>query len=310
MKRMIVTLVLSFAVFGCTRDTGALEVKAGSDVTLQKRDGVTVSGRLVEAKADRVIVEGRDGMKTEVARADIQSLRATPAAAETRDADRPVGSTGTLDQSARVDRNAAAPGTTARRADQRDGDRAIAKNPSSSVEYREVTVPAGTVLPLELKSTVSSATSHVEDPVHATLRRAIAIKGLTALPAGTAVVGHVTNAKRSARVKGRAQVGFRFTQIDLPGEGGRLAIRTSAVGRVAPGTKKRDAAEIGGGAAGGAIIGGILGGGKGAAKGGAIGGAAGTGVVLGTRGKEVAVRAGTPVSVRLLAPLTVRVPVR
>ena len=39
----------------------------------------------------------------------------------------------------------------------------------------------------------------------------------------------------------------------------------------------------------------------------AIGGAAGTGVVLGTRGKEIRLEPGTPVSVRLSAPLTVRV---
>jgi hypothetical protein len=236
------------------------------------------------------------------------SSSAARAASGTGEAEaRPVASTGTLDESAAVKPSDAATALPAREADER-AQSSDAR--ASSVEYREVTVPAGTVLPLELKSTVSSATSHVEDPVRATLRRAITIQGLTALPAGTAVTGHVTNAKRSARVKGRGQVGFRFTQVDLPGEGGRLAIRTSAVGRVAPGTKKRDAAEIGGGAAGGAIIGGILGGGDGAAKGGAIGGAAGTGVVLATRGKEVAVRAGTPVSVRLLAPLTLRVRVK
>ncbi len=255
MKRMIVptTLVLSLAVFGCTRSS------------------------------------------------------ATPAGSDARDDARPVGSAGALDESATL-RRAAVAEPANRPLDRRNRDSQDTKN--TAVEYREVTVPAGTVLPLEMKSTVSSASSHVEDPVHATLRHPIAIKGVTALPAGTAVLGHVTNAKRSARVKGRGQVGFRFTQVDLPGEGGRLAIRTSAVGRVAPGTKKRDAAEIGGGAAGGAIIGGILGGGKGAAKGSAIGGAAGTGVVLSTRGKEVAVRAGTPVSVRLLAPLTVRVRVK
>ncbi len=89
-----------------------------------------------------------------------------------------------------------------------------------------------------------------------------------------------------------------------------MNIRTGTVARVAPGTKKRDAATIGGGAVGGAIIGGILGGGDGAAKGAAIGGAGGTGVVLATRGKEVRLAAGTPISVRLTAPLTVRVPNR
>jgi hypothetical protein len=67
---------------------------------------------------------------------------------------------------------------------------------------------------------------------------------------------------------------------------------------------------IGGGAVGGAIIGGIMGGGSGAAKGATIGGAAGTGVVLSTRGKEVRLGPGARVSVRLAAPLTVRVPAR
>jgi hypothetical protein len=108
-------------------------------------------------------------------------------------------------------------------------------------------------------------------------------------------------------VKGRARIAFRFNQIDLPGAGGREAISTATIARTAPATKKQDAAKIGAGAAGGAIVGGIVGGGDGAAKGAAIGGGAGTGVVLATRGKEVSLPAGTPLSVKLTAPLTVRV---
>lgn len=306
MKRMIVpvTLVLSFAILGCTHDTDASAISPGTNVTLQKRDGVTIAGRLVEVRADRVVVETREGVKTDVARSDIKALR--PVEADPRAV---KGTAGTA--SAEPEAAKAEPKPAAGAVDPVESGRVSDAGKSAArPEYREVTVPAGTVLRLELRSSVGSATSRVEDPVHATLRRAITVNGLTALPAGTAVLGHVTNARRSARVKGRAQVGFRFTQVDLPGEGGRHAIRTSAVGRVAPGTKKRDAAEIGGGAVGGAIVGGIVGGGKGAAKGSAIGGAAGTGVVLATRGKEVAVRAGTPVSVRLLAPLTLRVPVK
>jgi hypothetical protein len=178
------------------------------------------------------------------------------------------------------------------------------------VEYREVTIPAGTVLPVELATAVASDTSNVEDRVRGTLRRAIVIDGVQVLPAGTALLGHVTSAERSARVKGRGTIAFRFTQIDPPGDAGRVAIRTGVISRVAPATKKQDAAKIGGGAAGGAIIGGILGGGDGAAKGAAIGGAAGTGVVLSTRGKEVRLGPGASLSVRLQAPVKIRVPVR
>ena len=38
-------------------------------------------------------------------------------------------------------------------------------------------------------------------------------------PRGRPCIGHVTDAQRSAKVKGRATVAFRFTRVDLPGEG-------------------------------------------------------------------------------------------
>ena len=174
------------------------------------------------------------------------------------------------------------------------------------IDTRELTVPAGTVMSVKLQSAVGSDTSQPEQPVRGTLRRAVVSHGVQVLPVGTVVLGHVTKAERSGRVKGRASVAFRFSQVEVPGEG-RVAIRTATVSRLAPATKGEDAAKIGGGAAGGAIIGGILGGGSGAAKGAAIGGTAGTGVVLATRGKEVHLAAGTPVSVRLTSPVTVRV---
>jgi hypothetical protein len=184
------------------------------------------------------------------------------------------------------------------------------------VEYRELTIPAGTVLPVELQSTVASDTSQVEDAVRARLRRAIVIDGTTALPAGSTLGGTVTEATRSGRVKGRARVGFRFNTIEPAGQGRetggdeRLQIRTTAVVRAAPATKRQDAAKIGIPAAGGAIIGGIVGGGDGAAKGAAIGGAAGTGVVLSTRGKEIRFGPGADFTVKLLQPVTVRVPTK
>jgi hypothetical protein len=180
----------------------------------------------------------------------------------------------------------------------------------SKPEWREVTIPSGTILKVNLNTAVGSDTSKVEDPVRGTLRSPVTIKGVTALPAGTALGGHVIDAVRSGRVKGRARIAFRFTRIDPPGPDTSEPIRTASVSRNAEGTKKRDAATIGGGAVGGAIVGGIVGGGDGAAKGAAIGGGAGTGVVLATRGKEVRIAAGTPVSVRLTQALTVRVPIK
>jgi hypothetical protein len=181
------------------------------------------------------------------------------------------------------------------------------KSPSPEPAFRELTIPAGTVLPVELQSSVASDASSVEDPVRARLRKAIMIDGVEALPAGSSLRGTVTEATRSARVKGRARVGFRFDSIEPAGRE-RLEIRTAVIAREAAGTKKQDAAKIGIPAGAGAVIGGIVGGGDGAAKGAAIGGAAGTGVVLSTRGKEVRFGPGADFNVKLSAPVTVRVP--
>jgi hypothetical protein len=173
--------------------------------------------------------------------------------------------------------------------------------------YREITLPAGTTLPLDLKTAIGSDTSQVEDSVRATLRRAITIQGTQVLPAGTEVVGSVTHAERAGRVKGRARVAFRFDSLHHGSE--RYAIRTESIARVAEATKGEDAKKIAIGAGAGAAVGAILGGGDGAAKGAAIGGAGGTGVVLATRGKEVRLGPGADVNTKLTAPLTVRVKV-
>ena len=173
--------------------------------------------------------------------------------------------------------------------------------------WREVTIPAGTALPLVLDTGVGSDISRVEQPVQAHLARAIVVQGATALPQGSAFSGVVTDAVRSGKVKGRAHVAVRFTSVAPRGVDERYRIRTAAVGRTAPATKKKDAITIGAPAAGGAVIGGIIGGKKGAAIGTAVGGGGGTAAVLATRGKEVHMGRGSVVTVRLTEPLTVKV---
>ena len=179
-------------------------------------------------------------------------------------------------------------------------------SPSPEVpEYREVVLPAGTILPLKLASSVASDRSQVEDAVRATLREDVALEGGSVLPAGVEVVGRVMDVERSGRVKGRARVAFRFTMLQY--EGDEYDVRTEAVERVAAATKGEDATKIGIGAGAGAALGAILGGGSGAAKGAAIGAAAGTGAVLATHGEAVRLEPGEAVDTRLTAPLSIRV---
>jgi hypothetical protein len=177
---------------------------------------------------------------------------------------------------------------------------------AASESTHEITLPAGTVLPVTLEDSVGSDISRVEQPVHGRLRRAVMLHGVEVLPAGTAVSGHITSAHRPGKVKGRGYVAMRFTEIDPPGTGVEH-ISTATVSRLAPTTRQKDAVEILGPAAAGAVIGRLAGGKGGAATGAVIGGAAGTGYVLSTRGKEVRVGRGAPLSVKLTRSLTLRV---
>jgi len=179
--------------------------------------------------------------------------------------------------------------------------------PTSVATEREVTIPAGTAIPITLDTAVGSDTSHVEQPVSAHLTHNLILDGHTVLGAGSHVGGVVTDASRSGKVKGLAHVAVHFTSVTAGQDGAKYRIASSAIGRTAPATKKKDALEIGAPAAGGAIIGAIAGGKKGAAIGTAVGGGAGTAYVLSTRGQEVHLAKGTALTLKLTEPLTVRV---
>lgn len=175
-------------------------------------------------------------------------------------------------------------------------------------EWREVTVPQGTALPLELETALSSETATVETPVRARLKQAVVVNGVTAIPAGAVLTGEVTDVARAGKVKGRSRLAFTFNRMQAGNV--REDVKTNSLSYTGEASKGEDATKVGAGAVGGAIIGGILGGGSGAAKGAAIGGAAGSGVVLATRGKEVELASGADLAASLAEPLTIRIQLR
>src|SRR5690349_18043936 len=135
---------------------------------------------------------------------------------------------------------------------------------SGAPEWQELTIPAGTSLPVVLATDVGSDISRVEQPVQAHLSQAVHVNGATALPEGSTITGVVTDATRSGKVKGQAHVAVRFDAVTPRGEDERYPIQTSSVARTAAATKKNDAVKILAPAAGGALIGRIAGGRKGA----------------------------------------------
>jgi hypothetical protein len=193
-----------------------------------------------------------------------------------------------------------------RPAENRPADRPSASAPAAPrAQWRELTIPANTALPLELTTPVSTRTATVEMPVSARLRNGVIVDGVTVLPAGTVLSGQVIEVERPGRVEGRARLALRFTEARVNGE--RQDVRTNPITFEGEATRGEDATKIGAGAGVGAVIGGILGGGDGAAKGAAIGGAAGTGAVLATRGREVELASGADLAATLASAATVRV---
>ena len=96
MKRLMIVLALTAGLASCARtETYPL----GTDVTVMRNDGTSVSGRLVEVKQDRLVVQRRDGGNTEVLKSQITSLKAMtvaaepPPTAEAKPAEAPVSTT-------------------------------------------------------------------------------------------------------------------------------------------------------------------------------------------------------------------------
>ena len=174
-------------------------------------------------------------------------------------------------------------------------------------KFREITVPEGTKLALELQTPLNTKTATVETPVEARLTEAVVVDGTEVLPVGSRVLGNVTAATAAGKVKGVASLTVRFNQIRARDENYPIL---SDFSLTAPSSKKKDAAKIGIGAAAGAVIGAIAGGGKGAAIGAAVGGGAGTGYVMMTAGEEIDIKAGAPITTTLDRAVDVRVPIK
>ncbi len=174
--------------------------------------------------------------------------------------------------------------------------------------FREFTVLKGTTLSVRLDSAVGSDTSHVGDPVQATLVHAVRADGQETLPVGSVLIGIVTIAMPSGKVRGRASLALEFRSISI-GRGGETYAIFAGLQHTAAATKGEDAEKIGVPAAGGAIVGALVDGKKGAGIGALIGGGAGTAVVVATPGPEVRIPSGTALTMSLDQALDARVPI-
>lgn len=168
---------------------------------------------------------------------------------------------------------------------------------------RASAIPAGTSVPLEILAQIDSEHHDVGDAWTGRVTRDIVVNGRVVIPAGAAISGVV-----SAINEGDDNGGNGFVTLDARSVETVEGTRSIAAAPVSAGASYREggfpAKETAIGAGAGAAIGAIVGGKKGAAIGAAAGGAGGAAMGASRRDYEVAVAAGTVLTIRLESPVS------
>lgn len=173
-------------------------------------------------------------------------------------------------------------------------------------------IAAGTQIPLELQSAVTTRTAYVGMPIYCRTLYPVTLKDRMVIPVGSWVKGTVTQVARPGHVHGKAKLGLRFDSLILPSGvskdisgvlagfagNGKQGFKRQEGQIIGQGTKGKDVETVlisGAEGAGIGSVAGISGGhsGAGAATGGTIGALGGLVWVLATRGKEIVLPAGT-----------------
>ena len=169
-------------------------------------------------------------------------------------------------------------------------------------------VPPGTEIRLTLDTAAGSSSSHAGDTITARITDPVVAGDRVAIPTGSRVHGRVIEAipaKKGLSNKA-GSLSLAFDRVVTPF--GFAAPMSAAMSSVAAKSGKKTAGIIGGSAAGGALLGKVLGGKtKNAAVGSVVGAAVGTGIAASTRGQDVELPAGSPLTIKLDQPITIAI---
>lgn len=168
---------------------------------------------------------------------------------------------------------------------------------------RQVSIPSGTPVHVQMIDSVDSATNHAGDLFHASLSFPIVINGEPIVPTGTDIFVKLTNSSSAGRLTGRSELTLQLARLDFQGKS--YALASDDYQEVGKSRGKRTAVGAGVGAAVGAVLGGIFGGGKGAAIGAGAGGGAGTAGAAATGNTQVHISAETKLDFNLQQPVDI-----
>lgn len=160
----------------------------------------------------------------------------------------------------------------------------------------ELMIPVGTTVDVKIQTHISSRDAKVGDQVTATTIEDVVVNGKTIVPAGSTVIGEVTEVKPAAETKSAAVLKIAFTRI------GEYSAHMAMVlpdldARARSANRAADAALVLGGAGAGAVIGHQVSGRRGTLPGAVIGGAAGA-IAAANLGANVQLKSGETATLR------------
>jgi hypothetical protein len=186
-------------------------------------------------------------------------------------------------------------------------------------------VPAGTKIPLSLRSPISTKTAKPGDTVYLSTSFPVVVGARVVIPAGVFVQGYVDGLQRPGKVKGQAQLMMHFVSMAFPN--GVVIALPGAVDKVPgangaevkdkegliqqQGTKAEDAKIIAGTTLTGAGVGGLVGYASGSPGlstgiGAGAGAAAGVLMTMFKRGQDIVFPEGSTVVMVMQRPLEVQ----
>lgn len=168
---------------------------------------------------------------------------------------------------------------------------------------RPSAVPAGTRIPIALLAQIDSEHNEVGSSWTGRVTRDVVVNGMVVIPSGAAVSGVVTAMNEGDDNGGQGSITLDARSIETV-DGTRALAAAPVSGGHSYGDKGFPTKETGIGAGAGAVIGGIVGGKKGAAIGAGVGGAGGAAMGKARDDFEVAMNAGTDLTLRTTSAIS------
>jgi hypothetical protein len=163
------------------------------------------------------------------------------------------------------------------------------------------TIPVGQEMDVRLQTALNSGTATAEQRFEATTAVDLKQGDRVLVPAGSTVRGIVSSVQPAGKIDRSGSLTLAFDQLTINGRD--YPIRALATQVYESGGIREEGKTVGTAGAVGAIVGGIIGGLKGALIGAAVGGG---GVIAATEGKDVELKPGTIIRIRMDQPVDVR----